>query len=159
WSPSLEEADRIGFTLTLYPPPRLRASPGAPMTFLPACLLCLSSALAAADPGAVPGARVDVSADHGLEADVLLVGGTLFDGTGKPGVAGTLALKGDRIVAIGRADERVKLKQQPRVIDVTGLYVAPGFIDLHSHSDVSLPRSDARANLRFLKQGCTLVVT
>ncbi|MDY0171240.1 MAG: hypothetical protein RBS80_32165, partial [Thermoguttaceae bacterium] len=69
-----------------------------------------------------------------VEADVLLRGGMLFDGTGAEGQAGDVAIRGDKIVAVGRFD----VGRVGRVIDCTGLMVAPGFIDLHTHSDRSI---------------------
>jgi N-acyl-D-amino-acid deacylase len=67
-----------------------------------------------------------------LRADVLLKGGLVIDGTGRPAFAADVASSGDTIVAIGdlagvAADQ---------VIDTTGLVVAPGFIDAHSHDDL-----------------------
>lgn len=89
-----------------------------------------------------------------VEADVVVVGGTLHDGTGKARV-GDLAIKGDQIVGVGT----FTVKGKPRSIDARGLIVAPGFIDLHSHSDYPLQRKATRANLSFLHQGVTTVVT
>lgn len=63
--------------------------------------------------------------------DVVIRGGTLFDGTGSPGIVGDIAIDGDRIAAIGRVDGRGDLE-----IDAEGLYVAPGFTDMHSHSEM-----------------------
>ena len=68
----------------------------------------------------------------GVRADLLLRGGTVYDGLGSPGVLADVAIAGDRIVAIG-ADLGLGAA---RVIDATGLAVAPGFIDPHTHSDV-----------------------
>lgn len=62
--------------------------------------------------------------------DAILRGGTVIDGTGKPGRVADVALRGDRIAAIGSLDDEASL-----TIDATGLIVAPGFIDMHSHSD------------------------
>ncbi|WP_144119065.1 N-acyl-D-amino-acid deacylase family protein [Catellatospora sichuanensis] len=62
--------------------------------------------------------------------DLLLRGGTVYDGLGGPGAVADVAVTGDQVVALG-AD----LGPARRVIDVTGLAVAPGFIDAHSHSD------------------------
>jgi N-acyl-D-aspartate/D-glutamate deacylase len=90
-----------------------------------------------------------------VEADVVLRGATLYDGSGRPGQAGDLAIKGDRIAAVGRFEA----KGSPRVIDATGLLVAPGFIDLHTHSDAALAQPATRANLNYLLQGVTTVVT
>lgn len=72
-----------------------------------------------------------MSAD-GTTVDVLLRGGTVFDGLGAPGVVADVAIVGDRVVSI-EPGLRVSAR---RVIDVDGLAVAPGFIDPHTHSDV-----------------------
>ena len=66
--------------------------------------------------------------------DLLLTGGTLYDGTGAAPITADIALTGDTITAIG------DLKGEPagRTLDVSGLAVAPGFIDIHTHSDFSL---------------------
>jgi N-acyl-D-aspartate/D-glutamate deacylase len=90
-----------------------------------------------------------------VAADVVLRGGTILDGTGKPGAVGDLAIKGDRIVAVGK----FPVAGSPRVIDCTGLVVAPGFIDLHTHSDLPLQAAATRDNLNYLTQGVTTVVT
>jgi N-acyl-D-amino-acid deacylase len=67
--------------------------------------------------------------------DILIRGGTLFDGTGSAGVPGDVAIAGDTIAAIApRVDEPAR-----RTIDAGGLAVAPGFIDIKTHSDFTLP--------------------
>lgn len=95
------------------------------------------------------------AADAPIEADVVIRGATLYDGSGNPGVNGDLALKGERIVGIGK----FAVAGQPRIIDGKGLIVAPGFIDLHTHSDDALTRPKTGANLCYLFQGVTTVVT
>ncbi|MCZ6640401.1 MAG: amidohydrolase family protein, partial [Gammaproteobacteria bacterium] len=65
-----------------------------------------------------------------VDYDLVIRGGTVFDGSGKPGVVGDVAIRGDRIVAIGDINGR-----SARTIDASGLYVTPGFIDMHSHSE------------------------
>ena len=70
-------------------------------------------------------------------------------------VIADLAVKGDRIVAIG-AFEAGKVGLE---MDCRGLVVAPGFIDLHNHSDAQVVDRLTRANVNFLMQGCTTVVT
>jgi N-acyl-D-aspartate/D-glutamate deacylase len=95
------------------------------------------------------------AADAPVEADVVLRGATLLDGSGAPGVVGDLAIRGERIVAVGRFETAGK----PRVLDAKGLMVAPGFIDLHTHSDDALTRPATRSNLNYLMQGVTTVVT
>jgi N-acyl-D-amino-acid deacylase len=63
---------------------------------------------------------------------LLIKHGTVVDGSGAPGVAADVALEGDRIAAIGPS----LAGQAERTIDAKGLMVAPGFIDIHSHSDL-----------------------
>ena len=67
--------------------------------------------------------------------DILIRGGLLLDGTGAAGRLGDLAIRDGRIAAIGTdlGDDAAK------VIDATGLAVAPGFIDIKTHSDFTLP--------------------
>lgn len=90
-----------------------------------------------------------------IEADVLLKGGTVFDGTGSAGKIGDVAIKGDRIVGVGQFD----LKSAEWEIDCTGLVICPGFIDLHNHSDSQIVSPRTRANVNFVMQGCTTIVT
>ena len=90
-----------------------------------------------------------------IQADLVLRGGTLYDGSGGEGVVGDVAVKGDKIVAVGAFE----VAGSPKVIDCKGLVVAPGFIDLHSHSDGGIVQAKTRANSNFLMQGCTTVVT
>lgn len=66
--------------------------------------------------------------------DVLITGGTVVDGTGKPGYRGDVAIVGEKIDSIGDLSRA----QTRRVIDATGHVVSPGFIDTHVHSDAAL---------------------
>ena len=65
-----------------------------------------------------------------VDYDLVIRGGTVFDGSGSPGVIGDVGINGDRIVAVGEINGT-----GARTIDATGLYVTPGFIDMHSHSE------------------------
>ncbi|MSP47196.1 MAG: D-aminoacylase, partial [Xanthobacteraceae bacterium] len=67
--------------------------------------------------------------------DILIRGGLLFDGTGSAGVPGDLAIGGGRIAAIGPKLDAPAAK----IVDASGLAVAPGFIDIKTHSDFTLP--------------------
>jgi N-acyl-D-aspartate/D-glutamate deacylase len=96
-----------------------------------------------------------VSGAPAVEADVIVRGATLHDGSGAAGVVGDVAVRGERIVAVGRFE----VAGTPRVIDGSGLIVAPGFIDLHTHSDRPLTDPATRANRNYLHQGVTTVVT
>jgi N-acyl-D-aspartate/D-glutamate deacylase len=95
------------------------------------------------------------AAEPAVEADYVIRGATLYDGTGGEPAVGDLAVKGERIVAVGK----FAVGGSPRVLDGKGLVVAPGFIDLHTHGDDALTKPDLRANLNYLTQGVTTVVT
>src|SRR2546425_12698642 len=86
--------------------------------------------------------------------DVVIRGGRIVDGTGNPWFAGDVAIKGGRIAAVVSAGRLANATA--RVIDATGLVVAPGFIDLHTHSDTSL-LADANAQSK-VRQGVTVDV-
>lgn len=98
--------------------------------------------LAAADPAPI-------------QADLILKGGTIYDGTAQPGRAGDVAIKGDRVVAVGT----FTTSGTPKIVECGGLIVAPGFIDLHTHSDTPLQNEKTRANLSYAYQGLTTAVT
>jgi N-acyl-D-amino-acid deacylase len=86
--------------------------------------------------------------------DVLIRQGRVLDGSGNPWRALDLAIDGDRIVAIGDlAGASARLE-----IDAGGLYVAPGFIDVHSHAAPALATSELSGAVPLLAQGITTVV-
>ncbi|HET6424984.1 MAG TPA: D-aminoacylase [Planctomycetaceae bacterium] len=90
-----------------------------------------------------------------VDVDVLLRGGLVFDGTGAAGRIADVAIKGDKIVGVGA----IKIGRVGRTIDCTGLYVTPGFIDLHTHSDSQVTDPALRASVNYVLQGCTTQVT
>ena len=87
--------------------------------------------------------------------DILIKNGTIVDGSGKPGFQGDIGISGDTIIAIG--DLSGKTAQQ--IIDAEALFVSPGFIDMHTHCDGGLGEQESCANLNYLIQGTTTVVT
>jgi len=87
--------------------------------------------------------------------DILIKGAKIMDGTGNPWFYGDIAIKGETIAAIGNLSQETAKK----TIDAQGLVVAPGFIDMHNHSDYSLGQASSNANLNYLTQGVTTVVT
>ena len=100
-------------------------------------------------------AQAPESRSKPVAADVVLRGGTLIDGTGAPARRADLAIFGERIVAAGTFE----IGPNTKVIDVTSLIVAPGFIDLHTHSDRGITEPAKRLNRNYLAQGVTTVVT
>ena len=81
--------------------------------------------------------------------DLLIRDGRIYDGTGSPAYSADIGVADGEIVAIGRLEgESVK------TVNASGLAVSPGFIDLHTHSDMSfLLDSTAQSKVR---QGVTL---
>ena len=68
-----------------------------------------------------------------MAVDLVLRSGTICDGSGAPASTGDIAVDGGRIVAVGRFDGSAR-----RTVDVGGLIVAPGFIDVHTHYDAQI---------------------
>jgi len=88
--------------------------------------------------------------------DILIKNAWVFDGSGKDSVQLDVGIKKDRITFVGKADQKLKAK---KIIDGTGLYLAPGFIDPHTHHNGRLmsEKAENRAVLRVLKQGVTTI--
>lgn len=84
--------------------------------------------------------------------DTLLTNGVIYDGTGSDPVTGDIAIKDGRIADIGQ----LQGAEAKRRIDLKGLAVSPGFIDLHTHSDFTLA-ADGRAQSQ-VHQGVTTEV-
>ena len=105
-----------------------------------AAMLCMSGAAAQIDE----------------TVDVIIRGGTIYDGgEGEPFV-GDVAIRGDRIIAVGPSDRTAAR----RIIDAKGMIVAPGFIDPHTHADSFLrsPDRKVRVNAAWLHQGVSTVM-
>ena len=86
--------------------------------------------------------------------DLLIRGGTVHDGSGAGPVTADVAVRGDRITFVGDADAEGVTAEE--TVDAAGLLVAPGFIDMHSHSQIG--QEWAKEALAFLYQGITTVV-
>src|SRR5947208_14741389 len=71
---------------------------------------------------------------HGMAFDVVIRGGRVLDGTGSPWRVADVGIRGGKIARVGRLG-RAKCD---RAIDASGTYVAPGFIDIHTHSDIGI---------------------
>lgn len=82
--------------------------------------------------------------------DTIIRGGRVVDGTGNPARFADVAIKHGRIVAVGRIDGSAD-----SVVDATGLIVAPGFIDVHTHADEIIEQPKAE---NFLRMGVTTLV-
>ena len=67
---------------------------------------------------------------------MIIRGGVLVDGTGRPGYQADVAIDGDRIVALG--DDATAMAPGARTLDARGQVVAPGFIDIHTHYDAQV---------------------
>lgn len=90
---------------------------------------------------------------EGQERTVLIRNGRVLDGMGNPWILADVLVRGDRIEAVGRlGDVRADL-----VVDATGLYVAPGFIDTHSHAGDGLASPGLSHARPLLAQGITTV--
>jgi N-acyl-D-amino-acid deacylase len=70
-----------------------------------------------------------------MSCDILIRGGTLIDGSGRPGEIGDIAVRDGRIAALGRS----LAIEADKIIDAEGLAITPGFIDIKTHSDFTLP--------------------
>ncbi|MFQ6052947.1 MAG: amidohydrolase family protein [Candidatus Bathyarchaeia archaeon] len=87
-----------------------------------------------------------------MRYDILIENGRVIDGAGNPWFRADVGVVGDRVVAVGRLGDA----EAERRIDARGLTVAPGFIDIHSHSDYTVlidPRAESK-----VRQGVTTEV-
>ncbi|MEM7417647.1 MAG: amidohydrolase family protein [Gemmatimonadota bacterium] len=102
------------------------------------------------------GVALSPLAGHSQTADLVLQNGWVLDGTGSPGFVADVAVRDGRIVAVGRVDPA----GAARVVDASGLVIAPGFIDMHSHADRALFSGieEVRRAKNLVAQGITTIV-
>jgi len=81
--------------------------------------------------------------------DIVIKNGRIIDGTGNPWFKGEVGIEGDKIVEISRSVS----SEAERIIDAKGKFVAPGFIDAHTHSDAAILMN--RSALNYISQGVT----
>jgi N-acyl-D-amino-acid deacylase len=86
--------------------------------------------------------------------DLLILGGTVVDGTGRPGFRADVAIRGDRIVEV--APNGIQPDAARQVLDARGLIVAPGFIDHHAHIQTTIHQHPLAEN--FTRQGITTIL-
>jgi N-acyl-D-amino-acid deacylase len=86
--------------------------------------------------------------------DLLIRGGTVFDGLGNPGIEADVAIRGERIVGIGN---RLNASKATRMLDARGLAVSPGFIDMHTHTGVHLIANPLAES--HIRQGITTEIS
>ncbi len=86
------------------------------------------------------------------KTSTLITGATLIDGTGQPGRAANVRIKADRIAEVGD----LKPTDDDNIVDATGMVLAPGFIDTHSHHSRGLDKE--RGALAVVSQGITTIV-
>ena len=95
--------------------------------------------------------------ENRIQADILIENGIVYDGVDTVSTLSSVAIKDDKIVFVG--DPREVAIEAAMKIDASGLIVAPGFIDPHTHADRELNDSITSHNKPFLFQGITTVVT
>lgn len=86
--------------------------------------------------------------------DLIIRGGTVLDGTGAEAVVTDVGIRGEQIARVGDLSGATA----ERVVDASGLYVAPGFIDLHSHAGGGLADESRSVAHALLAQGITTAV-
>lgn len=86
--------------------------------------------------------------------DLVIRNGRVLDGAGNPWIRADVGIRGDRIVAIGDLSDRAAT----RVLDAKDRYVAPGFVDVHSHAGEGLTRDDLKQGQPLLAQGVTTIL-
>ncbi len=86
--------------------------------------------------------------------DLIIAGGVVYDGLGNPGKAVDIAIKDDKIALIG---EKLNRDKAGRIIEAGGMVVSPGFIDVHTHTDMGLLANPLAES--HIRQGITTEIS
>jgi len=100
--------------------------------------------------GAVAAPILQLSCSSGREYDLLIRNGQIIDGTGTAPFTGDVGIVGETIAALGKLEGA----WAPKIIDAAGLVVTPGFVDIHSHTDLAVLRNPLAESK--IRQGVTL---
>ncbi len=90
---------------------------------------------------------------QGQKDSLHLIGGEICDGAGGPRIKADLAITNDRIVHVGSLAGRTCEQS----LDVSGLVIAPGFVDVHAHADADVVNTPQAEN--FIRMGVTTIIT
>lgn len=92
-------------------------------------------------------------------ADVLIIDGTVYDGTGNKAFKGDIAIVADRIVYVGKAKRGIEKKcKAAKLIDAEGCIVSPGFIDPHNHIEKDVLKPGSEGTQSYLRMGVTTAI-
>jgi len=89
-----------------------------------------------------------------IEYDILIKNAKVFDGSMKPAFRADVAIKDEVIVKVAKSING----KAKRILNADGLYVCPGFIDMHTHADEGMNNPETKACLNYLKQGVTTFI-
>jgi N-acyl-D-aspartate/D-glutamate deacylase len=120
---------------------------------LNALAVLASISLAACGPPADT-TPVEAESDAGPAYDIVFTGGSIVDGLGNASFPGDLAVRGERIVAV--SSETLDAADAAEVVDISGLVIAPGFIDNHAHVQTEIHEHPLAEN--FTRQGITTLI-
>lgn len=169
WTTSSRRPTRTGrfwgaYVMAAYPKALQRQRlPGSRMSFPvssipkenPLRLLApLFLAFALSGCASAPSLPAQTASPSAATYDLIIRDGRVLDGTGNPWFYADIAITGDRITAIGDLSGM----NAREMIDAAGLYVAPGYIDVHSHAGSGLATSELSAAEPLLAQGVTTVL-
>ena len=111
------------------------------------------AALCAAASSVMPG-LVSAAQKIAADMDIIIKGGLIYDGSSGEPFTADIGIRKDRIVAIGNFTGKAG-----KTIDVSGLIVAPGFIDVHTHCDLTFRKSGSKRYLSYVMPSWRVTTT